>query len=260
LDHRSLESIRLYRVLRDNLGSIRKVYVRGNRIVRRGDFAQHDETVLLLHGFLQTRNVWEVMEDRLRYDGFGVFSFDLGGLFWRFNSRSLGLLAERIGVKIERVCERYGLDRFHVVAHSQGGLLAREYVQQHGGDRRLKSLITLGTPHHGTPLALLGVWLMAGGLLSRVPMQVLPGSPFLRRLGRESFPPNIPLTSIYSRADLVCPFPCAVLRPRAGETHMHNHQVLGVGHTALTYDPGVYHLVRNELRTASTLWMERAAR
>ena len=62
---------RAYDMLRDNLGSVRKVYLRGNRIVRRGDFALHDEAVLLLHGFFQTRNVWEIMEDRLRHDGNG---------------------------------------------------------------------------------------------------------------------------------------------------------------------------------------------
>jgi hypothetical protein len=85
---------------RDQLGSIRQIYLRSNRIVRRGDFADYDETVLLLHGFFQTRNVWEVMEDRLRYDGYGVFSFDLGGLFSRFNTRNIGELAETIAAKI----------------------------------------------------------------------------------------------------------------------------------------------------------------
>src|SRR5262249_19322730 len=48
-----------------------------------------------------------------------------------------------------------------IVAHSMGGLVARAYMQQHkhntgvflgkdGGERVLK-LITLATPHHGTP-------------------------------------------------------------------------------------------------------------
>ena len=80
---------RMYRALRDQLGSIRRVYLRSNRIVRHDDFAQSRETVLLLHGFFQTRQVWQIMEDRLRSDGFGVFSFDLGGLFWRLNNRSI---------------------------------------------------------------------------------------------------------------------------------------------------------------------------
>ena len=57
---------RIMRVLRGQLGSVRRVYLRSNRIVRRDDFHTHPETVLLLHGFMQTRNVWQIMEHRLR--------------------------------------------------------------------------------------------------------------------------------------------------------------------------------------------------
>ncbi len=246
-----------YQLLRRNLGSIRKVYMRGNRVVRRGDFAQHDETVLLLHGFFQTRAVWEVMEDRLRYDGYGVFSFDLGGLFYRFNTHASAKLAERIADKIERVCDRYDLDRFHLIGHSQGGLVGRHYIQACGGHRRVKSLITLGTPHHGSPVAALGLLAMAGGLLSATPWELLPGSRFLKRLKRDTFPPGIPLTSVYSKHDLICPYPHSILRPGPGDSFMKNVMVQGVGHTELTHDAGVYRLLRTELERASSLWQER---
>jgi triacylglycerol esterase/lipase EstA (alpha/beta hydrolase family) len=247
----------LYDLARANLGSIRKVYMRGNRVVRRGDVAQHEETVLLLHGFFQTRAVWEVMEDRLRYDGYGVFSFDLGGLLYRFNTRRPASLAERVGEKIERVCERYGLDRFHVVGHSQGGLVARHYIQEYGGHRRVKSLITLGTPHHGTPTAVVGSVLMLGGALSAAPWDLVPGSRFLKRLSRDTFPGDIPLVSVYSKHDLVCPYPFSILRPGPGDTSMRNHLVQAVGHTELTHDAAVYRLVRAELERATALWRER---
>lgn len=249
----------LYRALRGQLGSIRRVYLRGNRIVRHGDFAEREETVLLLHGFMQTRNIWEVMEDRLRHDGFGVLSFDLGGLLWRFNTHAPGDLAAMVAEKIERLCERTGLDRLHIVGHSKGGLIARDYVQNHGGHRRVKSLITLGTPHHGTPTALLGVALMGAGVLSRSPLHMLPKSGFVRRLAADHFPANIPLISIYSRHDLICPWWCSVLRPRPGEGSMENIAVSGIGHSDLCDDPGVYHLVRTELQAVSALWKERGA-
>ncbi|MAY81850.1 MAG: permease [Deltaproteobacteria bacterium] len=245
------------RTLREQLGSIRRVYLRGNRIVRRDDFAQYPETVLLLHGFFQTRNVWEVMEERLRYDGYGVFSFDLGGLLWRFNTRSIPDLSATIADKIEGICARYGLDRFHIIGHSKGGMIARHYVQHHGGDKRAKSLITLGSPHHGTPTAAVGVGLMAGGLISKSPFQMLPGSALIRMLKKDTFPPGIPITSVYSRHDLVCPWWCSVLRPRPGETSMENEEVTKVGHTALTYDPGVYKIIRDRLHDASEIWQER---
>ncbi len=39
-----------------------------------------------------------------------------------------------------------------ILAHSMGGLIARAYMSQTGGSKVLK-LITLGTPHHGSPMA-----------------------------------------------------------------------------------------------------------
>lgn len=247
----------LMSLLRDQLGSIRRVYLRGNRIVRRDDFARFDETVLLLHGFFQTRNVWEVMEDRLRDHGYGVFSFDLGGLLWRFNTRSIPDLSATIADKIEGICARTGLERFHIIGHSKGGIVARHYVQHHGGDKRVKSVVTLGSPHHGTPTAAIGVGLMAGGLISKSPIQMLPGSSLMRMLSKDSFPPGVPISSIYSRHDVVCPWWCSVLRPRPGETSMTNHEVRGVGHTALTSDQRVYKIIRDRLDEASELWVER---
>ena len=248
----------LYHLFRNNLGSIRRVYVRGNQITRRGDIGRHPETVLLLHGFMQTRNVWEVMEDRLRYDGYGVFSLDLGGFLSRFNSHPISFLAQAIAEKLEGICERYGLDRFHIVGHSKGGIIARHYVQHYGGDRRAKSLITLGAPHHGTPTASVGVLLMGAGLLSKSPLEMLPRSALIKLLKEDTFPSHIPLTSLYSRHDLVCPYWCSVLRPSQGETSMRNVAVRGVGHTALCHDAGVYRLLRAELERASSLWAERA--
>ena len=38
---------------------------------------------------------------------------------------------------------------------------------------------------------------------------------------------------------------------------MRNHCVKGVGHTALTTDAGVYHIVRTELESTSRLWRTR---
>jgi len=251
---------RVYHLTRDQLGSIRRVYLRGNRIIRRGDFSEFPETVLLLHGFFQTRNVWEIMEDRLRHDGYGVLSFDLGGLLWRFNTRSIGHLSKLISDKIEGICSRYGLERFHIIGHSKGGLIARHYVQHHGGDRRAKSLITLGTPHHGTPTAAIGVWLMGGGLISKSPIEMLPGSSMMRLLKKDTFPAGIPMTSVFSKHDVVCPWWSAMLNPRAGESSMKNMPIRGVGHTALTYDPSVYQVIKHELDQASVLWSERGSK
>jgi pimeloyl-ACP methyl ester carboxylesterase len=219
--------------------------------------ASHPELVLLLHGFFQTRNIWEVMEDRLRFEGYGVMSFNLGGLLWKFNTHPIDYLARFIADKIEGLAARHGFERLHLVGHSKGGLIARRYVQHYGGDKRVKSLITLGTPHHGTQTAWLGVALMGFGALSTSARDLLPGSRLIRHLGRDTFPAHIPLTSIYSRADLVCPWWASVLRPRPGESHLENVEIPGVGHSQLAWDSRVHAAVRARLAQAVEIWRER---
>jgi triacylglycerol lipase len=46
-----------------------------------------------------------------------------------------------------------GHDRVDVIAHSLGGLDARYALSRLGLARRVRSLVTVGTPHRGTPLA-----------------------------------------------------------------------------------------------------------
>jgi triacylglycerol lipase len=43
--------------------------------------------------------------------------------------------------------------RVNIIAHSMGGLDARVAIARHGLGERVASLTTIGTPHHGTPLA-----------------------------------------------------------------------------------------------------------
>jgi pimeloyl-ACP methyl ester carboxylesterase len=53
----------------------------------------------------------------------------------------------------------FGAKRVIVLAHSMGGLVARSMMQEHAfsdgqrGGQKVLHLITLGTPHHGTPLS-----------------------------------------------------------------------------------------------------------
>jgi triacylglycerol lipase len=46
--------------------------------------------------------------------------------------------------------------RVNLIAHSMGGLDARYAIRHLGLDARVASLVTIGTPHHGTPLANVG--------------------------------------------------------------------------------------------------------
>ena len=53
---------------------------------------------------------------------------------------------------IQRLQDNYGLQPpFSIIAHSMGGLVARQYT--YNNPDKVTGLVTLGTPHHGSPLA-----------------------------------------------------------------------------------------------------------
>lgn len=111
-----------------------------------------------------------------------------------------------------------------VIAHSQGGLVARSAL----GSRPppgVENLITLGTPHHGADLATI-LDLIRRTAKGAVTQQVVSAtgvspidptsrsvgqlselSTFIRQLDREPLPAGVRVTSIAARADAVVPVP-----------------------------------------------------
>jgi len=217
---------------------------RGSEIVRRTDFSHCERPVLLLYGFMATRRIFEIFESRLRRDGFCVWSINLGGLFDVFNTHGIEESAERVREKVERLYSRYDLGPLSIIGHSKGGLIGRYYVKRLGGHKRACSLITLGTPHHGTPAAYLGVATM--GLIAKSVWQMTPMSPFIRRLKMGPFPPNVRFVSIYSKDDRTSPFPCCIIEHK-GQPNLFNVEVSQVTHRELLLRRGVYEIVRREL-------------
>lgn len=66
--------------------------------------------------------------------------------------------AQIVAKKIGWLQEKYGLDpQYTIIAHSMGGLVARKVVYLRPNE--VAGLVTLGTPHHGTPLAEEYEWL-----------------------------------------------------------------------------------------------------
>ena len=235
---------------------------KGNEIVRRTDFTHCERPVLLLYGFLGTRRVFEVLEHRLRRDGYGVFSINLGGLFDAFNTRGIDECAEKVREKIERLYARYPLGPLSIIGHSKGGLIGRYYVKRLGGDKRVKSLLTLATPHNGTATAYLGCATV--GAVARSVWQMTPMSPFIRRLKIGAFPRSVRLVSIYSKEDRASRFPSCILEDD-GNGNIFNLEVPGVSHREFLWRRPVYNLIRRELakgygNPAPLLRLERSSR
>ncbi len=217
-----------------------------NAVERLTDLSAHPRPVLLIHGWFSYRRTFDVLERRLRRDGYGVFSFDLGGARGSFAGRGIDDLADLVRAKVERLYARYpGLGPLTIVGHSKGGLVAAYYVKKLGGWRRTRAVVTLGTAYRGTPLAWLGVPV---ALLARSLVQMIPGSPFLGRLHAGPWPAQVRLTSIWSREDRVSRYPTCVVDTH-GLPQLANVEV-DADHRGLLTRKKVYERILEELRAA----------
>ena len=225
-----------------------RLTLEGNKVEKLTDFKKSKHPVLLLYGFGATRRTFAILEQRLRRDGFSVFSLNLGGFLDTFNTRCIEELAEHVDEKIERLFKRYKLKKISVIGHSEGGLIGRYYVKRLGGSKRVHTLITLGTPHNGNPWALLGLATPLV-LLSKSIRQMFPMSPFIRALKQGSFPKNVRFVSIYSRDDRVCFYKSAMLDIPAKSPNLKNVEISGMNHIDLVIRKAAYNVIRRELRT-----------
>lgn len=219
-----------------------------NTVKRRTDFTNCPRPVLLLYGFMSTRRVFEVLEHRLRRDQFCVWSINLGGWKDAFNTNAIDETAEKVRGKIERLYQRYpNMGPLSIIGHSKGGIIGTYYVKRLGGDKRVKNLITLGSPHNGSPTAYFGV--VTHGLISRSIWQLTPMSPFIRRLKMGAFPRDVNLTSIFSKTDHVNPFPSCLVENEFDAPNVRNIEIADVKHREFVTSRSVYQVVRRELFT-----------
>ncbi len=135
-----------------------------------GDLEAAGTPILLVHGMVDNRMIFTVLRRRLRRRGFGrVFTINYSPI-----TNDIRSAARDLSGAVEELVARTGYERIHVVGHSLGGLIARYYVQCLGGDERVHTLVTLGSPHSGS--------LLAWGLPVRLGRQLRPGSELLAEL------------------------------------------------------------------------------
>lgn len=111
------------------------------------DFA-HPQSVLFIHGFTADSRYLEDLLDQFSREGFRCFAFNypcFDGIDEA--ARSLKQLLELFE---QLVPFSVSANRLTVVCHSMGGLVARALVAFENGDRFVKKIVTLGTPHLGT--------------------------------------------------------------------------------------------------------------
>ncbi len=188
-----------------------------------GDVEAAGTPILLIHGMVDNRSIFTLLRRHLRRRGFGRVS-TMNYRIWTADPRDA---ARRLASAVETICEQSGYDRIHVVGHSMGGLVARYYVQRLGGDSRVHTLVTLGTPHQGTRNAKL--------FPRGVCRQLTPDSEVVEELSRPAAGCKTRFVSFWSDIDaMISPKQAAIVDHP--DLSARNILVRGVGHMSLPID------------------------
>lgn len=191
--------------------------------------------VVLLHGFIDNRSVFVVLRRALTRHGHR----HLEALNYSPLTRDIPTAAELLGRHVEDICERTGHSRVDIVGHSLGGLIARYYVQRLGGDRRVRTLVTLGTPHGGTAVA-------RGAGVHPIVRQMRGGSSVIEELRAPAPGCRTRFVSFWSELDQVM-VPVGTARVDHPDLDAVNVRVTGIGHLALPVHPTVAAAIREAL-------------
>ncbi|MEO6500337.1 MAG: alpha/beta fold hydrolase [Jatrophihabitantaceae bacterium] len=193
------------------------------------DIGAAGRPVVLVHGIGDNRSAFTILRRTLRRRGFGrIVTVNYSPL-----TSDVRKAAADLARHVERVCQQSGYEQVFVVGHSLGGIIARYYVQRLAGDARVSTLITLGSPHAGSPLARMAPPLLVG-------RQLRPNSELMRELAGPARC-STRFVAIYSDRDAVVPHHSARLEhPDLLVTAL---RVRGVGHLSLLANSSVAHAI-----------------
>jgi len=208
------------------LGAAGVLYPFGFTESRRATPSRREQrTVVLIHGYLANRATLLPLAGYLRLRGFSqVLSFNYAS--------SEGV--ERGAIALRDYLRRHVRGgRIDLVGHSLGGLVARAYLQELGGARRVDQCITLGTPHRGTYNA---YWLS-----SRVGRELRPDGALLARLEASRLAAaRVRFLSVIAGSD-------NLVLPRVFSAHDEEIRIPDLGHVGMLFSPRVLRLVADRL-------------
>jgi triacylglycerol lipase len=190
------------------------------------------DTVVFVHGIAANRACFFPMQAWLSRAGLTRHL--------SFNYATVGSI-ERMAMRLrDEVDAHVRGGRVHIVAHSLGGLVARTYVQALGGERRVSTCITLGTPHRGTYSSVYGPTPML--------QQLKPDGAFVRFLDALPAPTRTKFVTMGAASD-------HLIVPSSSSHAPFGERVplfQGVGHTTLLLSPTVMRAVTRALPPADT--------
>jgi triacylglycerol lipase len=183
--------------------------------------------LLLIHGYQCNRGFWYWLRPHLESAGWTVATHSLEPVLADIDSYAAG-----VEQRIDEVLAETGAMQVILIGHSMGGLVSRAYLRRYGA-AKVARMISLGSPHHGSRLAVFG-WGLNG-------KQMRIGNPWLRALEAVTLPAGS--VSIYSVHDnqVVPQKQCSEL------PGIRNVAIGGVSHLGMAFSPMVLRTLLDEL-------------
>jgi len=185
--------------------------------------------LILVHGFVCNRGLWNPWWPRLRQAGIPCIAVNLEPVFG-----SIDCYAAVIETAVQRMTQATGRPPL-LVGHSMGGLAVRAWLREHDADARVHGVVTIGSPHHGTWLGRFGFTTNAQQMRwqSRWLLQLAAAEP-AQRYRR--------FTCFWGHCDNIA-FPASTATlPGADNRHLHGH-----AHVHLLQHPQVLDTVLQHL-------------
>jgi triacylglycerol esterase/lipase EstA (alpha/beta hydrolase family) len=178
--------------------------------------------VVLVHGFVCNRGLWNPVMLRLRAAGVPFVAVNLEPVFG-----DIDRYPPIVEAAVRQLEAATGLAPV-IVAHSMGGLATRAWLRAFGADARVHRVITVGTPHRGT-------WL---GRFGHAPntRQMRHRSDWVNALAAAEPPSRAArFTCFYSNCDNIVMPPSTATLPGADNRHLP-----GWSHVHLAFHPAVF--------------------
>jgi triacylglycerol esterase/lipase EstA (alpha/beta hydrolase family) len=178
--------------------------------------------VVLVHGFFCNRGLWNPWMEKLRGLGVPFVAVNLEPIFG-----SIDDYADTIETAVARIEASTGRPAV-LIGHSMGGIAIRAWLARFNADNRVRQVVTIGTPHHGTWLARFGH--------TKNGRQMRQRGPWIADLSsREPAERYAKFTCFFGHCDnIVFPSSAAVL------TGAHNIHVPATAHVHMAFSPIVF--------------------
>ncbi len=122
--------------------------------------------IILTHGLYHNPSAWLLFRRRLRRAGFkNIFIMNYGSFFTSFE-QTLKKFEKFVADAQKKVPNQ----PVYLIGHSLGGLLSRVYAEKSGGATVPAAVITLGSPHQGSKIAVFALSNLAASLIYRGPL------------------------------------------------------------------------------------------